>query len=224
MSEKKYYPEEWRGKRYGHLVIRDYRDKHFVCECDCGNTKITKPSFLFNGKVQTCGLGCPYHAKMYPGHSKTRLYGIYRGMIDRCFNPNGTGAKYYHDRGIRVCDEWLSSFVAFKEWAESNGYRDDLTIDRIDPDRNYEPSNCRWATYKQQQETKHPSYTFTPHHKHVNVTLYEANGEKRPLSEWAAMYGVVEETLRYRMKVKNMTLEEALKMKKAVQGRPKKQN
>lgn len=80
--------------------------------------------------------------------SNKRLHGIWQGMKDRCYSRNlpANKAKYYRDKGIRVCDEWLYSFKYFEEWALENGYADDLTIDRIDPDGNYEPSNCQWIT------------------------------------------------------------------------------
>lgn len=74
-----------------------------------------------------------------------RLYNIWSCMKQRCCNPNHTAAPWYHFKGIRVCDEWLN-YEKFEEWAMSNGYTDELTIDRIDSDRNYEPDNCRWIT------------------------------------------------------------------------------
>lgn len=77
-----------------------------------------------------------------------RLKTIWNGMKHRCYSRNlpERTAKYYRDKGIKVCDEWLYSFKYFEEWALENGYADDLTIDRIDPDGNYEPSNCQWVT------------------------------------------------------------------------------
>lgn len=75
-----------------------------------------------------------------------RLYNIWSCMRQRCNNPKHTAAKWYHYKGIRLCEEWESDFEAFKSWAISNGYRDDLTIDRVDPDKNYCPENCRWIS------------------------------------------------------------------------------
>lgn len=75
-----------------------------------------------------------------------RLYNIWSCMRQRCNNPKHTAAQWYHDKGIRLCEEWESDFEAFKSWAISNGYRDDLTIDRVDPDKNYCPENCRWIS------------------------------------------------------------------------------
>lgn len=81
-----------------------------------------------------------------PRESETRLYNVWRMMKQRCNNPKATRYKSYGGKGIRVCQEWEHNFAAFKTWAEANGYNDTLTIDRIDPMKNYEPNNCRWVT------------------------------------------------------------------------------
>lgn len=122
---------------------------------------------------------------------KDRLYKIYVHMCRRCYYKK---YQYYHrygGRGIRVCDEWLNSYEKFKEWALANGYdynapRGQCTLDRIDNDGNYEPSNCRWATLKEQ---------LNNNSRNVWIT---ANGETHNLQQWADILGVPHDTLRNR--------------------------
>lgn len=114
-------------------------------------------------------------------------------MIDRCYNKNTTSYIRYGSRGITVCDEWRGEkgFLNFYNWAMKNGYTDSLSIDRIDNSRNYEPSNCRWATLKEQQNnTRKNKY-------------YEYNGEKLTLSQIAEKYNMSWSTLYHRLKKYN---------------------
>lgn len=124
------------------------------------------------------------------GGRKSRLYDIWRHMKSRCYNPNDQKYHRYGQRGITVCLEWLE-FPKFREWAESNGYRDDLTIDRIDNDGNYEPGNCRWATAEQQANNRATR---------VDARLITWNGETHSLMEWSKITGIKYKTLseRYR--------------------------
>lgn len=88
------------------------------------------------------------------GVAATRLYRIWGGMKSRCYNPNQRNYKYYGAKGIEVCEEWKSSFEAFRKWATENGYQEDLTIDRIDGDKGYSPDNCRWTTMSEQLKNR----------------------------------------------------------------------
>ena len=218
VPKKKYIPEEWIGKRYGHLTIVGYSKKMFDCVCDCGNTKRTKPSFLFNGKVKTCGYGCPYHQEQYDRRSKESLYGTWNSMLQRCYNSNSHGYYLYGGRGIAVCDEWKSDFWAFNEWALNNGYEPGLSIDRIDSDGNYEPINCRWATAQQQRNNSRDPYTFkekppkgTRHNRAIKHMVF---GEELSMPEISKKYGLSAQMLHYRVK-KGMTLEEAIQKPKS---------
>ena len=93
----------------------------------------------------------------YEHSTSDRLRIVWIGMICRCRYPSNFGYKWYGGRGIRVCDEWLSSPESFFKWALENGYNDSLTLDRIDPLGNYEPSNCRWVTMAEQAKNKRVS-------------------------------------------------------------------
>lgn len=105
--------------------------------------------------------------------SSTRIYIIHKGMKQRCYDKNYRKYKNYGGRGITICDEWLDDFGAFYDWAMNNGYRDDLTIDRIDANGNYEPSNCRWITNVEQQNNK------------TNNVLLTYNGETKTAMQWS---------------------------------------
>ena len=111
------------------------------------------------------------------GMSHTRLHNIWLTMRQRCEKPNCSGYRKYGAKGIKVCEEW-SSFEVFRDWSMVNGYDDTLTIDRIDPHGNYEPSNCRWATQKEQQNNR------------SNNVVLTYKGETHGLMKWEAITGI----------------------------------
>lgn len=130
--------------------------------CFCGKEFTTIGAMILNGDKQSCGCKKPQRdyskgeeSKSYKhGDSFSRLYGIWVDMRARCHNSNLKNYKNYGGRGIKVCKEWDESYTAFKEWALKNNYKDDLTIDRIDVNGNYEPDNCRWTTMLVQSRNK----------------------------------------------------------------------
>lgn len=119
----------------------------WICQCDCGNQAIVIGSHLRSGHTTSCG--CNKISEQAQGLSSTRLYRIWINMHNRCYNKKHDAFKWYGAQGIKVCNEW-HSFLPFKEWAEKNGYDDTLSIDRIDGQNDYKPSNCRWQTQKEQ--------------------------------------------------------------------------
>lgn len=155
---------------------------------------------LMNNSIKSCGC---LHKEIMSTHGKhdTRLYRIWVAMKQRCNNPNNESYKYYGERGIKVCDEWRKDFMVFYNWAMNNGYNDNLTIDRINVDGNYEPANCRWITYQEQARNTR---------KTKNITI---NGETHCLKDWCKILNINYNTVRYRLNVLKLSIKEALEFK-----------
>ena len=166
-----------------------------VCKCDCGKVISIMTSKLTRGITISCGCLLGANLKTH-GKSGTRLYTIYRNMLNRC-KYNTPKNKNYAGRGIKVCEEWKSSFDSFHKWAIGNGYADNLSIDRIDPNGNYEPSNCRWIPMLLQAKNKRNTH---------NITI---NGETMCLTDLAKKAGVERSKIYYRLKA-GWSLERAL--------------
>lgn len=156
----------------------------WLCKCDCGKTKNIRYWDVVHGRVKSCG--ClrdekahewliSYNKSHNIKHNEchTRLYNIWHGMIQRCYNQNSCHYKNYGQRGIRVCDEWRNSYVVFREWAHKNGYKENLSLDRMDNNGDYEPSNCRWATVKEQGRNRRTNRLIT------------YNGKTQTLMDWS---------------------------------------
>lgn len=195
------------GQKFGRLTVIQ-RGKivkpgvvTWLCKCDCGKHKEIKGYSLRAGLTQSCGCYRSERAtevNSTHGLSKTRLYGIWASMIARCYKPYIDGYENYGGRGITVCDEWLNNPEAFIEWALSHGYRDNLSIDRIDCNGNYEPDNCRWADWYEQGANKR-------NNRHITY-----NGETHIISEWARKTGIKASTINCRITVLGWSVEDAL--------------
>ena len=156
-----------------------------LCMCECGIIREVSLYKLKAGKSNSCGCYSREIIKARStthGLSKTRLHTIWRDMRVRCSNHNATGYDNYGGRGIKVCTEW-QDFPPFYEWAMANGYNDTLTLDRIEVDGNYEPSNCRWVDMKTQQNNR------------SNNRRIEFNGIKKTVAEWTDEIGGIRDVM-----------------------------
>lgn len=192
------------GRRFGHLVvigvgIQNGVRSTSIVKCDCGKTATVENVALLNYGRISCGCAQGSNFRTH-GQSKTRVFKIWANMIQRCYTDRPR-YKHYFGKGIRVCDEWKNSFEKFREWALSHGYSDNLSIDRIDPNGNYEPSNCRWIAMRDQMNNRTTNVFLT------------AFGETHTISEWSRITGISEGTLRSRISRCRWNAEKALSTK-----------
>lgn len=182
------------GNRYGKLTVISetepmkwgkYKHRAAVCQCDCGSELVVRLEYLRSGHTKSCGcMKMVASSKINRTHnkSKTRLYRTWAGMLARCRNKNSKSYKNYGKIGVKVCDEW-TRFENFMKWALSNGYQDNLTIERIDPRGDYKPSNCKWIPFKEQMKNKN-------NHRYITF-----KGKTMKLFEWANLLGINPQTI-----------------------------
>lgn len=194
------------GQKFGRLTVIDRVENarggqsRWLCVCECGTQKEILATHLRQGRIVSCGCRSrEITTQRNTTHqmAKTRLYAVWCGMKRRCSAEKSRSYKYYGRRGISVCDEWSNDFVPFATWAQGNGYSKELTIDRIDVNGNYEPSNCRWADRIVQANNK------------TNNHNVDYNGQSHTVSEMAREHGMNYNTLLARIK-KGLTTERAL--------------
>ena len=166
------------------------KQTYWLCQCECGNKTVVSAAHLKNGHTKSCGC---LHAKVMKemlvthGLSGTKLFRVWRGIIDRTQYKSHKSYKYYGGRGIKICSEWANNFESFYKWAMGSGYKDGLQIDRVDVNGDYRPENCKWATPKQQQNNRRNNRYIT------------YNGETHTMKEWSEITGIKYTTLSMRL-------------------------
>lgn len=143
--------------------------EYYLCKCDCGKYAIVEKSHLTKKIDNTLSCGCLYGTHH---QAKTRLYKIWAGIKKRCYNKKSKSYKDYGARNIVLCKDWEKDFMNFYNWAITNGYNDTLTIERIDINKNYEPTNCKWIPKAEQSRNKRGNI------------LVEHNGKIKLLRDW----------------------------------------
>lgn len=186
------------GQKYGKLtIIKEVSPigskRRILCKCDCGNIKEYSMDRVIHGRTRSCG--CLRNemflahrnnngTSKYPKEAReSRLLGIWYNMKERCYTKSSSVYRKYGEKGITICDEWRNDFMTFYNWAISNGYSEELTIDRIDSNGNYEPSNCRWVNNEAQANNRKSNVLIT------------YNGETHTITEWSKILNIKKEVL-----------------------------
>jgi len=173
-----------------------YKSRYGMYLCECGNKFETQIESVNSGNTKSCGCFVRRsitERSFVHGLSKTRLYRTYYGILTRCYNNKSKDYHRYGERGIRVCDEWRDDYVSFTTWANANGYKRELSIDRVDNDGNYEPSNCRFVT--KADNTRNSSVAILTKKEVIEIKKKINNGWKNHIL--AKEYNVDPSTISY---------------------------
>ena len=181
------------GQKFGRLTVieRDInapknKGVMWVCLCECGNKKSVKTGNLKTNGVQSCGCILNERRTKDDFHN-SHLYKVYHAIKRRCYNERASDYEFYGGRGIGMCEEWLNDGYAFYYWSMANGYKDGLTIDRVDNSNDYSPDNCRWVDMKEQCNNRRSNHLIT------------YNGKTQSLTKWSDDSGIGYHKLRYRI-------------------------
>lgn len=192
------------GKKFNMLTVmeqcesRSKGKRYWLCKCDCGNTAVVNTSNLCSGQVKSCGCIANRPNNTSHGMSKTVIYQRWISMRARCKNEKTNSFKNYGGKGIKVCTEWEESFEIFMKWSMENGFQEDLTLDRIDPNGNYCPENCRWISIKEQENNR------------TDNVRYQYKGRELTIPQLSEIYGINKQTLFWRVRKKGMSIAEAI--------------
>ena len=187
----------------GAVLIEGVNGRLWKMKCSCGELFVAQPSDS-KGVCRKCAMEKLSAERTKHGESPkqgkrnaSKLYSIWVNMRNRCFNQENKSFAYYGGRGISVCDEW-NEFLNFEKWAIQNGFEENLTLDRIDVNGNYEPENCRWISQKEQMRNTRANHLLT------------YNGYTKTMADWAEITGIPYSTLKQRINKYNYSVEKAL--------------
>jgi hypothetical protein len=198
------------GRKFGKLTVVSLKKviagagRIWTCQCECGNINLVRTGYLLSGHTKSCGCLARESASNRAKHNgvkggkRSRLYNIWINIKQRCENPNIPNFTLYGGRKIIMCEEW-HDFGSFQKWSFSNGYTDRLTIDRIDGNGNYEPTNCRWVNQKVQQNNRR------------NNRIINFEGKAYTLARLAEKSNLLPDTLRRRIDKYGWSLDDAVK-------------
>ena len=187
------------GEKFGKLTVlkeeksidhNGYKKRMVLCVCDCGNKKSVRLEYLRKQHTKSCGCLRGYELlkiNKTHGKSKTKLHGVWASILSRCNNKNVRGYHNYGGRGIKICEEWLE-FESFLNWSNNNGYKEGLSIERINNDGDYCPNNCEFTTKTAQANNKRNNKFFT------------FNGRTMTLPQWSRFLKINQGTLSSRIK------------------------
>lgn len=191
------------NQKFNRLTVQEYshtdkhHKKHYKCLCDCGKTVTVRADKLKNNHTKSCGCQkiestskLMKETKTIHGFSNTKIYQAYKNIKTRCYVESSIGFKNYGGRGIKMCEEWKNDFMSFYNWSINNGFKEGLEIDRIDVNKDYKPSNCRWVTRETQANNKR------------NTIYLTYNNEVKNLKQWSEDVGIPVRVLRSRYKEK----------------------
>lgn len=187
----------------GAILIERVNGRLWKMKCSCGEIFVAQPSDS-KGVCRKCAMEKLSEERTKHGESPkqgkrnaSKLYSIWVNMRNRCSNQENKSFAYYGGRGISVCDEW-NEFLNFEKWAIQNGFEENLTLDRVDVNGNYDPENCRWISRKEQMRNTRSNHLLT------------YNGETKTMAEWAEITGIPYSTLKQRINKYNYSVEKAL--------------
>jgi hypothetical protein len=177
------------GHTFNKLTVTRYaytknKKAYWWCKCSCGKEIIVESYPLRHNERISCG--CEVYKGLDKGYSHKPLYNLWWNIKRRCNDSTIPSYKNYGGRGISICKEWMD-YSEFYKWSLNNGYRRGLTIDRIDVNGNYEPSNCRWVDWKTQERNRSNNHLLT------------YNDETHCISEWSEITGINKRTIRGRL-------------------------